>query len=325
MLNRLHITMKTYEIEELRAVLPKGRTLFAYFKDKYCLQLLRYAIEEPVRVASLRRHPVASLLQKPMVKNLLATCGDRLDPQTLEWTAAATPGFHYILTLGSWGRQDRVRVMQTTRKGTNLVLQLNFNNVHNQAFTRLIKPREGSDPFNYRGHPALKDARSNRRYTLGWARLDMDLHAGEALIEELQTDWLRQAQRISRFATRLDDDAFTQRFHRKFGANRNHFMIYYSNVLASHYAIWDEALLCAVLFFLREELGIRKIWMHTPQSGVLLKKIRGTPPPISLYSKLPQRFYFRAEDSLPEFLAQEREVMRTLRRHPGVGLQKFTL
>lgn len=40
--------------------------------------------------------------------------------------------------------------------------------------------------FNYCGHPV-----SRQRNTLAWARLDLDLNSATALIEEIQSDWIR--------------------------------------------------------------------------------------------------------------------------------------
>lgn len=320
--------MQMQEIDSLRALLPRGRTLFPYFKDKYSLQLLRYALPRPTAVAALRGHAAAQLLQKPALRALLAGCGGMLDRATVD--AAWLPGMlqpeHYTLSLGVWGN-GRWRAAQTSRRGANLVLQLNFNHGHNRAFGRLVRPHGGEDPFNAWGHPALRDPTAPEpRYTLAWARLDVDFERGEALIEELQTDWLRRAARVRDNALRLDDATFARRYQRSFGGSRADVVAYHDRHLAPHRPLWDEALLAATLFFLREELGIADIWMHTPRSGVLLKDIRhGTAPPVSVYSSLPQRFCFRPGTTLPAFLAADRSVLRRLRRAEGVQLLKFSL
>ena len=320
--------MELEEIDALREMLPAGRTLFAYAKHQYGLQLLRYAAKEPTPVAALRQTPAAPLLQKPRVKAALAQCGNEISRALLEMHIGGLPGMaHYALGIDVWAPIGRGRrAMQTSRPGANLVLQLNFSHQHNRAFERLLKPEPSLD-FNGRSHPALHGEAAGRRHTLAWARLDIDLDHGEALIEELQTDWLRRARecyeqvrsgRASRWPA--------SRWLNHMRAPEN-FAEYYETCLAQHAAHWDEATLAATLFFLREELGLPDIWMHTPQSGLLLKEMDGryAAPPVSLYSDLPQRFCFRATRSLPGFLARDGRVARRLRRAPKVRLQKFML
>ena len=48
---------------------------------------------------------------------------------------------------------------------------------------------DGPGPFEWWSHPVRQDG----RHTLAWARMDVDLDAGEALIEEIQSDWIREA------------------------------------------------------------------------------------------------------------------------------------
>ncbi len=79
-------------------------------------------------------------------------------------------------------------------------------------------------------------------------------------------------------------------------------MTYFDEVLAPHRKHWDKALLLAVLMFLVEELGIRRIWMHQADCGARLKQIRGTAPPRSLYTTLPRSFGFARTETPPEFL-----------------------
>ncbi|MFN3986009.1 MAG: hypothetical protein ACK4KV_10990 [Rhodocyclaceae bacterium] len=319
--------MDPKDIDSLRALLPAGRTLFPYYRNKYGLQLLRYAVRQPTPVAALRSHPVAQLLHKPALKPVLADCGGTLTPAQIAFAEAlaecsARPE-HYTLSLGVWGN-GRERAPQTSRRGTNLVLQLNFSHAHNRAFQRLARPRSGCDPFNYCAHPVLQDTRQARRYTLAWARLDIDFEQDEALIEEIQTDWLRAATTAREFAARCDDAAFTRRYGRRLDGSRTDLMAYHDTVLAPHRAHWDEAMLAAALFFLREELGLRRIWMHSAESGIALKSMRGGPPPVSLYTRLPQRFCFRPTPELPGLLARERQAVKRLRAH-AAALLKFTL
>ena len=50
------------------------------------------------------------------------------------------------------------------------------------------------DPF----HPVA----SGGELTLAWSRIDLDLDRGEALVEEIQSDWVRDAQSQSRWEIR---------------------------------------------------------------------------------------------------------------------------
>lgn len=305
--------MKLEEVRWLRAALPHGRTLYRYYKDRYSPQLLRYAVPATTPVQALRATSLAGLLQKPRVRELLARCDGRLSPALLQQADGDSADECYVLSLGAW------RGVQTSRCGCNLVLQLNFARSHDAPFRHLVRPEEGVDPFNYGAHPVLDDVRRERRYTLAWSRIDVDLDAGEALVEEVQSDWVRQAVAVQRVASRLTVDTMRQRFGVNADAAR--MQRYRDALLARHAALWDEAMLSATLFFLREELGIRRIYYHTPASGQWLKGIRDRLPPRSLYTDLPRRFCFRETDAFPGFLARARRVARLRRAHPDLRLQ----
>ena len=321
--------MDIKQIEDLRAMLPAGRTLFTYAKHQYGLQLLRYAAPRPVPVSALRQTAAAPLLQKPQVRTALAQCGKEIRREFLDTQIAyLLAPEHYVLTLDVWATASgRGRAMQTSRAGANLVLQLNFSNRHNRAFERLVKPKDGWE-FNYCGHPVLCDKRASRRYTLAWARLDIDFDRGETLIEEIQTDWIRNAlslhheiQSVMQGKMRRPDY-----WQHDFEGKDADIVEYCERYLAPHRERWDEAMLSATLFFLREELGITNIWIHTPGSGIFLKQIgRFSAPPVSLYSDLPKRFCFRETEALPGFLAREKKTARRLRSLPNTRLQKFML
>lgn len=320
--------MDMQQIEDLRAMLPAGRTLFSYARHQYGLQLLRYAAARPTPVAALRQTPAAPLLQKPQVKTALSRCGNHLRRDFLDAEIAYLPApEQYALTLGVWAcAEGRRRAAQTSRRGANLVLQLNFSSGHNRAFERLVKPKDDWE-FNHRGHPALRENRAARRYTLSWARLDIDFDAGEALIEEIQTDWIREALslRARIESIRRGQSRRPSYWQGRFDGKDEDIVEYCERHLAPHRERWDEAMLSAVLFFLREELGIATIWMHTPQSGLFLKGIHHNyAPPVSLYSDLPRRFCFRETETWPAFLASQKKSLRRLRL-AGVRLQKFML
>ena len=299
--------MKLEDARWLRSALPHGRTLYRYYKDRYSLQLLRYAVPFETSVQALRASSVAGLLQKPRVRDVLARCDGRLSPSLLQQADGDPADECYVLSLGLW------RGQQMSRDGCNLVLQLNFARSHDGPFRHLVRPEEGVDPFNYYAHPVLDDERRERRYTLAWSRIDVDLDAGEALIEEVQSDWVRWAAVAQRLASRFSEDAMLRRFGVRADAER--MQRYQQMLLARHAAVWDEAMLSATLFFLREELGIRHIYYHTHASGQWLKRIRDRLPPRSLYTELPRRFCFRETDALPGFLARTRRIARMRKAH----------
>jgi hypothetical protein len=318
--------MDIKQIEDLRAMLPTGRTLFTYAKHQYSLQLLRYAACRSMLVSALRQTAAAPLLQKPQVRTVLARCGKEIRREFLDTQIAyLLAPEHYVLTLGVWATASgRGRAMQTSRAGANLVLQLNFSNCHNRAFERLVKPKNGWE-FNYRDHPALRDERAFRRYTLAWARLDIDFDRGETLIEEIQTDWMRGALSLHHQVESVMQGKIQRPYYwqHRFEGKDADIVEYCERYLTPHRERWDEAMLSATLFFLREELGITSIWMHTPQSGSFLKQLgHFSAPPVSLYSDLPRRFCFRETETLPGFLAREKKTVQRLRRLPNVRDRK---
>jgi hypothetical protein len=150
------------------------------------------------------------------------------------------------------------------------------------------------------------------RETLAWARIDFDLNTNEALIEELQTDWLRRARQLLK-----QIESGKARYY-NYGTNTtpDKLKIYLENVLAVYGAIWDEALLTAAIQFILQELGITKIYLHTPDTGAAVKLIKHTQPPRSLYSSLPRKFCFSQTDKAPEFLYRHR-AFRKLEKQLG--------
>jgi phosphoglycolate phosphatase len=66
-----------------------------------------------------------------------------------------------------------------TRQGHNLVLQLNFPISHNRELLKIVGEEEARGEI-LDAHPVAQ----GREWTLAWARLDIDLETGEALVEE---------------------------------------------------------------------------------------------------------------------------------------------
>ncbi len=294
---------------DIIAMLPKDRTLFHYHKDRYALMLLEYAMQDNISIAQIKRSPYAKLLDRPLVKGLLATSGNgKISAENVAncWPIDTQA---YVLTLGLWGwRKSRYREwQQTSRAGANLVLQLNFDRGHDTAYQKLVG-KFGNDDFSYSGHPINKKGRT----TLAWARIDLDLDSGEALIEELQTDWVRKATQ------ELENQKDVNIKHSRYKQDLERYML---DHLQPHVKSWSEAMLSASLFFLIREIGIRNIWLHDFDTGNRLKKIQWSKPPRSLYTSLPKRFCFQKVNQPPAFLLNG--ITRKLRKRFKDGQEQF--
>lgn len=304
--------------DEAVACLVGERTLYHYYRDRYSIGLLRYlSRHEPLSVATLRQSPYAPLLQKPRVKTILADIGGKsLDEFHLARHDYDADQNTFVLTLDTWGsnRNSERRGKQTSRPGYNLVLQLNFCRRHDQVFQRLGC---ADSRFNYHGHPV-----SRKRHTLAWARLDLDWHSGTALIEEIQSDWIRDvawlAERVTcrlRAGKRLTDE--TRIYGLKCSLQTTQEYCHF--LLRRYSATWAEAMLWAAITFLREELGLHRIYYHSAESGRLLKGITGNQPPRSLYTDLPRKFCFVPTAEAPEFLLCDHRASKTMRQQAGLS------
>ena len=310
--------MDQAQINAIMGALPKGRTLFFYFKDRYALVLLSHFVGagKPMRVVKQSRF--GGLLNKPLLKHPGRSLpGNRLTQDVLESVWNDPDAYRiYRLTLSTWGPEVHwdQGYYQTSRPGKNLVLQLNFSGRHNQPYHRLIRPVDGH-PFRVSYHPT-----SRRELTLAWARLDADLDTGEALVEEVQNDWIRLAlwwkyrlKTLSRCSRPMRRRLLTNCLGTP-DADAARLFQYVDEVLQPHIEVWDEAMLTATLCFLREDLGIRRIFYHTFDGGNRLKALRYGTPPRSLYTRLPRRFCFRETAGAPSFLMTQRRVRKEVQK-----------
>ncbi len=191
--------MKKEELEEVLYCLGGALPNFYYHKDRYALMLLSYCVGSSRKISALRKSYLGKLLHKPLVKEVLQYAGDQqLSPMLLDSCWPVQPHC-YRITLDKW--DGTYSWNQTSRRGWNLVVQLNFSGQHNQEFRRLLKPKY-NDVFAMCGHPV-----SEKEHTLAWARIDFDLAPGEALIEEIQTDWLRLARHTWQYLDKYGADA----------------------------------------------------------------------------------------------------------------------
>jgi len=301
--------MKREIIDEVIACLPDERTLFHYFKGQYALQLLHYVSQQLQSVAAIKQSPYHRLLNQNEVRSLLAVQGNgKLTPVLFadQWLPSSQP---FVLTVDRWGDSNHWHY-QVTRPGCNLVLQLNFSEQHNRQYQKLVKP-EDEFIFNYSGHPVMeKGKRRLFRNTLAWARIDFDLERGEALIEEIQNDWVRRVQACLNGIRR----GTTPWYLDYCDCKPERFELYMERVFAPFIKLWAEAMLSAAIHFIRAELGIGDIYYHTHEAGQKLKRVHCGAPPRSLYSDLPRKFCFQRTDEDPSFIKQDRTFIRKRRK-----------
>jgi hypothetical protein len=239
--------MTEQEWREIVACLPKGRTLFYYFKDRYALELLQRLVGDGMPVREVKASRLGPLTLRTPVREALSRCGSGVltsDQLLCQWPNRPTP---YRLTLGRWpfGRQNDRYYHQTSRRGVNLVLQLNFTCGYNRAFERLTGG-EDREMFAFFGHPV----RRKSDHTMAWARIDCDFAEDAALIEEVQTDWLRAMRWLRRKALRcLKENRAKRPCFRWWGQclDASSALAYADTVIGVHGSTWDEAALWAAI------------------------------------------------------------------------------
>lgn len=310
--------MKQKHVQEIIDCLGGSREKFYYHKDRYALMLLSYVVGSGMSIREIKQSKFKKLLDKPYVQKILqqkvysVLTRERINAF---WPKQCTC---YLLTLDKWGTGgDWSRFgAQTSRSGWNLVLQLNFSAQHNRLYQRLVKPGQ-YHPFENACHPIAKNG---GRHTLAWARIDLDLERDEALIEEIQTDWIRLALKSVKAAIAIESGVirrpnYLPRYLNGLGCDAQALSRYVEEELKKHVEVWEEAMLASSIYLLREEIGIGKIYYHSFESGYTLKRISGKKPPRSLYTRLPARFCFEKTPEAPSFLTekQNRKIVRTIK------------
>ena len=276
--------------------LPRGRTLFHYFKDRYALMLLGDAANRGCSVATLKSTRFRSLLKKPLVRKVLSSSTGQLNRHDFQafWVE---PYVTFRLSVGQWppkGQRWCRWSHQMARPGCNLVLQLNLCRSHVRKLEDMLGLTR-DDLLGWNGHPIA----AAPEFTLSWARIDYDAERKEALIEEIQSDWIRDVADMVK-----DNDEGIRKIWRQ----------YREDALQAYLPIWSEATLAACLSFLQQELKVRRIFYYTFKAGNCLKRIRRYQPPRSLYEDLPRRFCFQRTHNGPLFLrdSQARPVRNKL-------------
>ncbi len=308
--------MNEQQIEEVIDCLPQDRTLLHYYRDRYAVYLLARALkrEAIASVSAIKRTRFAKYLEKPVINSVLAKHGeDLIDPGLLTQCWPEGPGHHtdsYRLSLDSWGdsRHRSRSWLQTTRRGHNLVLQLNFTTQHDSDF-RAWTGIDEEQAFNCWGHPISMRCDN----TLAWSRLDIDMESGAVLVEEIQTDWVRIVNSAVKSIERSKQPARRVEVNGVECSARG-LLSYHSQILAWHQQLWSEAMLFATIWFVHGELGIDDIYYHTAETGAVMKGIRYGKPPRSLYSDLPRKFCFEKTTETPAFLLRCGKARRRLKK-----------
>ncbi|WP_306251670.1 hypothetical protein [Parvularcula sp. IMCC14364] len=286
----------------------RERHILYYYRDRFAPLLLRWAFGDQISIKDVRQSPLRGLLEKPALKTALAACGkgildlSKVDAAQMDYATLA-----YSLDFGQWPLPgDKLsRFDQTSRKGYSFVVQLNFTGQHDGFYRQRID-RENRQYFTYFNHPV--NTEEGGRNTLAWARIDFDLETGEALIEELQNDWLRDAALDYKWAQSLrakkKGTSPVLGGRTECSVDAETFCHYYEQYLLQHAKVWSEAMLAAALQVLVELLSIRQVWMHTFETGNHLKGLARdySKPPMSLYKELPRKFCFQRTNRAPSFL-----------------------
>lgn len=323
--------MKREQVEEIIECLD-NKSNFTYFKDRYCLDLLGYEIDrinnenrslgdvtaydknreitKRVSVKTLKKGRFGAFLNKSIVQQGLSRFGDgSLDASDLRyfWPQDVIP---FVTTLTHWGNKER-GWDQTSRNQSNLVLQINFDSGHLSKYKKLVKPSDDYGPFEYWSHPVHQKGKK----TLAWVRMDVDFSTDTVLIEEVQNDWLRKAERILLFVKKrlaIDPTTPLHRINGDLSGSYDQLRFYVEEVLLPYKKLWAEVSLTAAVDFIRETLGVRNIYYHSFETGMKIKKVPGKPPR-SMYTSLPKKFGFSLTDETPEFLLRDKHAKRYIK------------
>lgn len=294
---------------DLVACLPQGRTLFRYGHGQFAPMLLRQLLLHGWMLPDIRTSRFAKLLDREIMRPLMASAGKlKLEPVELQ-LAYPTEATSWRLSVGCWSSGKKRTWRQTARLGSNVVLQLNFCREHDAAFDALFGENSGHI-MRRTSHPV-----SQKENTLAWARLDVDIDEGAVLIEEIQSDWVRDTERMCRWPINYFNRLSVEE-RPKTLVDRKEYqrraVIYGQSILPRFTTHWQETMLAACQFFAFEELGVDNLFMHTFETGNLLKGIdpKWGAPPRSIYSDLPRRMGFERGTLAPNFLSDELTTRR---------------
>ncbi|MFY0674860.1 MAG: hypothetical protein JXQ87_15785 [Bacteroidia bacterium] len=308
--------MTELEVKELEEIFSTPLKYY-YYRDKFLIDRLirKRACSNELKVQDIKGTFTEKLLQKEWFVNSFLAKSNKpiISVEGLEhyWPENT---IEFEISVSSWGeipkKHRKDKWLQTSRSGYNLVLQVNLNQEHLKLYNSWLKPKwHGEGIFNCTCHPV-----SEKDITLGWIRLDIDFVTSEVLIEEIQTDWVREVNSLAK-NLKVAKNENIQKILRNEGiqGSLDDFWKYF-NYLKPVSKIWDELFLSVAIWFSKIELGIDNLWMHTFESCLLFKDQIDSKPPKSLYSKLPKRMGFEVTDNSPEFLKNEVYLKRYFRK-----------
>ncbi|MEM7359707.1 MAG: hypothetical protein AAF431_11465 [Pseudomonadota bacterium] len=305
--------MKSQTVDEIMACLPYGKTHFRYYPGAYAPRLLSLLIPEQMRLKKLKQTRFKRLLEHKNLRDVVASSGGGiLHREALDavWQEPSQP---FLLSLCRWGSNTERDYHQTSRFGENLVLQLNLPKVSQRKFKEWINP-DSTLTGSWSYHPVQLPYKNPLfRDTLAWSRIDLDFRHNEALIEEVQSDSVRDVRRWARR-------------YRRCGCKRCRQRLLFVDWFDNYANIWSEALLMATIWFINQELGIERIYMHTARSGWQVKKMcKSVHAPRSLYSDLPRKFAFKRTWAAPEFLLETRCYKQLIRKQPDIDFYQLSM
>lgn len=297
-------------LDEVLACFENERRIYPYFKDKYAIDLLSRFVGTGKKISEVKASPFSALLHRPWVREHLQSIGGKmLTPDILSLWWHDHPQ-HFQQTLGVWGEDDDWAWNQTSRKGMNVVLQLNFTKSHDRDYDNWVR----RNPFHVSDacyHPVYQ---GEDRHTMAWARIDLSDDLSEALIEEIQTDWLRHADGALRRAKNGNHCRCASCLARV-EQSKAQFERYHTKHIVPVRELWDEAMLNSALAFLFDDIGVERVFYHDFDTGNALKHIgQWSQPPRSLYTKLPKRFGFTKTDAFPSFIDNSRYLRKRLKK-----------
>lgn len=307
--------MDTKLLNEVIDCLPKGKTHFRYFSGAYAPMLLDMLMPETVALAELKKSRYGKLLHNKLLKPLVANAGDGRLSRAAVSNIWQEPSLPFLLSVSRWDARKDWMWNQVTRRGENLVLQLNLPKQHERLFQQWLSPK-GEFNFNWGyGHPVQRKRAGHDlfRETLAWARIDLDLDNNEALIEEVQSDGARKMASLAKQFKGCSCQQCQQRLR-------------YIDWFQPYAKLWSEAMLMASLHFLKHEMGIEHVYMHTARSGWQLKHMeKNWQPPKSLYSDLPKKFTFQKTCGAPLFLRDTKPYQKLIRQQPDIDFHYLSL
>jgi hypothetical protein len=305
--------METILLNEVIECLPKGKTHFRYFKGAYAPKLLSLLLPENLNLREIKQSRFKGLIEHQTLKSVIANCGDGVLKKTILENIWNEPSQPFLLSVGRWGGKTKRGYYQTSRFGENLVLQLNLPIASQRNYQRWIgEDYDYSINSQWTQHPVQsKQNNSLYRDTLAWSRIDFDFDNNEALIEEIQSDGVRNLKRWYGHCKQCS-------------CNHCKKVTKYLDWFDAYSKIWSEAMLMASIWFIKEELGIDRIFMHTARSGWQVKKMdKDWNAPKSLYSDLPKKFAFKQTWSAPEFLLQTKCYRQLIRKQPDIDFYQL--